>query len=113
VIHACATGPGLLRESELPLASTVSHATFDLATRETRFSGPLRLHDGRWITQAQSLLLVDGFAYSLCWVELPAGDRSPRAQHVRALRRHTPEYRARGYAEQMMLVRFNATAAGV
>lgn len=113
VIHACASGPGVLRDRDLPLASTVSHATFDLATHETHFSGPLRLTDGRWITQAQSLLLAGGFAYSLCWVEVPSGDRSSRARHIRALRRHTPEYRTRGYGEQMMLVRFNANRTDV
>jgi hypothetical protein len=117
-IHALATGPGILRNGAIQLASTVSHATFDLATRETRFSGPLRLGDGRWITQAQSLLLDGGFAYSLCWIEVPPSDpssmmRSPRidrANRVRELRRQTPEYRSRGYAEEMMLVRFTTGA---
>lgn len=109
-IHALATGPGLLRKGAIPLASTVSHATFDLATRETRFSGPLRLGDGRWITQAQSLLLDGGFGYSLGWVEVPASDRTARANRIRALRRHTPEYRSRGYAEEMKLVRFTTGA---
>ena len=78
----------------------------DLVTNTTRTSGPLRLADGRWITQSQSLLLHGDRAYSLCWVEVPNRDRSPRANAIRRLRRDTPEYRTRGYAEEMMLIRF-------
>lgn len=101
-LHSLVTGPGVVRG----VASTVLHTTHDLATHTTHTTGPLRLPDGRWITQAQSLLLHGDHAYSLCWVELPNGDPSERARNVRRLRRDTPEYRTRGYAEEMMLIRF-------
>jgi hypothetical protein len=103
-IHLLATGPGVLRAPRIQLASTTSYLTYDLCSSVTHAHGPLRLGDGRWITQAQSLLLADGAAYSVCWVEVAPG--SPGAGEIRELRRHTPEYRARGYAEEMVLVRF-------
>lgn len=104
-IHAFVSGPGLLRNGQLPLASTVLHARFDLQTRRTTFGGPMQLPDGRWITQAQSLLVRGGMATSLCWVEVPNRDRSPHAERVRALRSHTRELRTRGYAEEIQLIR--------
>jgi hypothetical protein len=104
-IHAFVSGPGLFRKGQLPLAGTVSHARFDLRTHRTSFSGPMQLPDGRWITQAQSLLLHGDVATSLCWVEVPNRDRSPHAERVRALRSHTREFRARGYAEEIQLIR--------
>jgi hypothetical protein len=101
-IHTLATGPGIVPQ----LATTVLHKTHDLTTNTTTTSGPLRLSDGRHITQSQSLLLHGDHAYSLCWVEVPNSDRSPRADAIRRLRRDTAEYRTRGYAEEMMLIRF-------
>ena len=101
-MHSLVTGPGVLHG----VATSVLHKTHDLPTNSTRTSGPLRLADGRWITQSQSLLLHGDHAYSLCWVEVPNRDRSPRANAIRRLRRDTPEYRTRGYAEEMMLIRF-------
>lgn len=109
-LHALAAGPGVLRDGQIQLAGSVTHLTYDvgrdLGNGTQRASGPLRLPDGRWVTQSQSLLLAGAYAYSLCWVEVPPGDRSPRAREIRALRRRTREYRGRGYAEEMMLVRF-------
>jgi hypothetical protein len=110
-LHALVAGPGVLRDRQLQLAGSVSYVTFDLSTGRMRDSGPLRLADGRWITQSQSLLVSGGTAYALCWVEVPRGDRSARARELRRLRRHTPEYRTRGYAEEMMLVRFPRTVS--
>lgn len=106
-IHALVMGAGVLRARERQLAGTVAHVAYDLASGTKRTSGPIRLHDGRWVTQAQSLVMTRDAFYSLCWVEVPAADRSPHARRIRALRRATPEYRTRGYAEEMMLVRFS------
>lgn len=111
-LHALATGPGLLRDDDLQLAATVNAVVFDLDRRDVRFSGPLRLEDGRWITQAQSLLVVEDQAYAICWIEVPRGDVSPRAHTLRTLRRSSPEYHRRGYVEEIRLVRFRLAGSG-
>jgi hypothetical protein len=49
------------------LAHGVVHMTHDVTTGATRTSGPLRLRDGRWVTEAQSLLIIGDVAYSVCW----------------------------------------------
>jgi hypothetical protein len=105
-IHAIVTGPGLLREDQLQLASTAVYLAVDLATGRTERGGPLRLADRRWVTQSQSLLIARGTAFSLCWVEVPARDRSPHARTIRRLRQDTSEARTRGYAEEIVLVSF-------
>ena len=105
-LHALVTGPAVTRPKKIQLASTVVHMTFDLASGATTKSGPLVLADGRWITQSQSLLFDRGSAYSLCWVEVPRHDPEEKHEAVRRARRHTREYRTRGYAEAMLLVRF-------
>lgn len=106
-IHALVTGPGVLRRGKRQLATSVFHLTHDLDDGMTRLRGPLRLADERWVTQSQSLLIRDHHAYSLCWVEVPVDDRSLRARAILRLRRDTLEYRTRGYAEEMMFVRFD------
>lgn len=68
-IHALVSGPAVLRRKRGRLASSVFHLSLDLGGGTTRVSGPLRLADGRWLTQSQSLLLRDDRAYCLCWVE--------------------------------------------
>ncbi len=105
-IHYLCAGPGVVRERQGQLAGTVWYVSNDLASGKTISTGPLRLHDGRWITQAQSLLVADGAAFAICWVEVPDTDRSPRAERIRTLRHGTRELATRGYAEEMMLVRF-------
>jgi len=109
-IHALSPGAGILRDDSVPIAATVTHTTIDLAGGTIRSSGPLRLADGRWITEAQSLLLDGDRAYTLAWVEVPRTDRSPRAQRIRALRRDTPEFRRRGYAEEIVLATFSTSS---
>lgn len=109
-IHALSPGPGILRDDGVSIAATVTHTTIDLATGTIRSSAPLRLADGRWITEAQSLLLDGDRAYTLAWVEVPRTDRSPRAQRIRALRRDTWEFRHRGYAEEIVLARFSTSS---
>jgi hypothetical protein len=99
-LQGLVTGPGVLRPRRMQLATSVAHLAYDLGTGTSFTSGPLRLADGRWITQAQSLLLTPDHAYSLCWIEARPADR-----YLRKLRRYTKEYRTRGYAEEMMLVR--------
>jgi hypothetical protein len=94
-LHALINGPGVLREHDVQLASSVAYVRFDIGTGAKTTSGPLRLADGRWLTQSQSLLLDGTTRYALAWVE------SKRAPH-----RITPEYRTRGYAEEIVLVRF-------
>lgn len=107
-LHYLSTGPGVLRRGDIQLATTVWSRTHDLESHTTTTHGPLRLAGGRWVTQAQALAVVDGKLVSICHVEVPRGDRSPRVERIRELRRHTPEFRARGYAEEMMVTRFDA-----
>ncbi len=105
-IHALVTGRGVIRKNEVQLASSVSLVTWDLLSGSRKATGPLRLDDGRWITQAQSLVLSGDLAYSACWVEVPRADLSARASQLRRFRRGTAEFRSRGYAEEVILVRF-------
>ena len=107
-VHYLATGPGILRRDDIQLATTVMYVTHDLALGTTTKSGPLRLADGRWLTQAQARAIVDKKLVSICHVEVPCADVSPRAERIRELRRATKEMRARGYAEEMIVTRFDA-----
>jgi len=107
-VHALARGPGLIRDGRIQLAESVSHLTFDLGSGTIISSGPLRTRDGRHVTQAQSLLLVDGHAYAVAWVEVPATERSAYAAALRARRRDDPASRAQGYVEEIALIRFPA-----
>lgn len=83
-IHALVTGPGVLRKRQVQLGSSVAHVTYDLASGLRRSSGPLRLDDGRWITQAQSLVIDERSEYSLCWVEAAQGQRLMLVRFARA-----------------------------
>lgn len=111
-IHALVRGPGLLRQGRIQLAEAARYATYDLATGATTMRGLLQTRDGRVVTQAQSLLVIGGDAYAVAWIELSPADRTPYAQAVRAMRRDDRVCRARGYTEEIALVRFPA-AAGV
>ena len=92
-IHTLATGPGLTRRSQVQLASTVWHLSYDLESRRIRTRGPLRLGDGRWLTQSQSLLVRRDAMYALAWVEASGSSRD------------TYDSRRRGYAEEIIFVR--------
>lgn len=105
VVHALATGPGLLRRGG-QLATTTWHLTHDVASGRTEADGPLRLPDGRWVTEAQSLLLAGETAYSVLLAEVPARAADPRSRALRGARRGSAELRSRGYAEEVGLAAF-------
>jgi len=106
-IHYLEAGGGLRRGLvEPPLIGTVWYVTHDLASGVTRTHGALRLGDGRWITEAQSLLLAGGVLYTSAGVEVSNADRSGRARELRARRAGTHEHAVRGYAEEIALVTF-------
>lgn len=108
-IEYLAMSRGIRRNFTAPLASTVWHLRHDLRSGDTERRGPLVLPDGRFVTAAQSLLHHDGALWSLASVEIRNDDRSPRARHIRDLRRATREFRARGYAEEIQLIRIPVT----
>lgn len=105
-IHVLAVGPGLLRGRQVQLPGTSVYLTHDLQTGRNDVHGALRSVDGRWITRAESLLISGQHAVSVCWAEVPIGDRSPRARQVRKHRRRSPQYRFGGYVEEVVLMRF-------
>ena len=106
-VHHLAMARGTWRGTRRPpLLSTVWHCVHDLRTHTTAVRGVLRLRDGRFVTEAQSLAIVGDVLCGTMWVEVPTTDRSPRAEAIRQRRRGTEEYRVRGYAEEILFVRF-------
>ncbi len=106
VIHALAVGPGVLPTSDAQQPSTSVYLTHDLSRNKTQVHGPLRSSEGRWISRSESLLVTDRTAYSVCWAGVPSSDRSPHARQVRRHRRHSPDYRFGGHADEVVLARF-------
>ena len=110
-VHHLATGRGAWRGvRQPPLLSTVWHCVHDLTSATTAVRGVLRLPDGRFVTEAQSLAVVGDTLCGTMWVEVPPTDRSPRAHALRQRRRDTEEYRVRGYAEEILFVRLPGVA---
>jgi len=96
-------------ESDLVAAARVAPALWEWDGRVPSAEVParvLRLRDGRFVTEAQSLAIVGDVLCGTMWVEVPTTDRSPRAEAIRQRRRGTEEYRVRGYAEEILFVRF-------
>jgi hypothetical protein len=105
-IHYLAVGPGLKARDGRRVRSTVHFKTFHIPSRSYRDHGVLRLPDGRYPTSAQSIEAAGGAVYSVCWIELPPGLQTGRAEKIRRAR--GPDSSHESPLEEVNLVSFPA-----
>src|SRR5580698_6911300 len=68
-IRYLATGPGAILADGQRVRSTVSYFTYHIPSAALRCHGLVRMTDGRYVTQAQSLLASGGNVYTVAWIE--------------------------------------------
>jgi hypothetical protein len=110
-IRYLATGPGAIlqdgrREDGRRVRATLSYFSYHIPSGSVRCHGLVRMADGRYPTQAQSLLASGGELYTVAWIELPANSPCRRTSDLRKVRREVQVPQLHGAIEEVNLIRF-------
>ena len=104
-VRGLVLGPGLSARGRRT-RHTLEFVTARLRDGRVTHHGVVRLDDGRYPTFAQGLAFHDGRFYAPAWIELPAGDPTPRNQTLRALHADWADAQIHGEAEEIGLISF-------
>jgi hypothetical protein len=110
-IRYLATGPGAILQNGRRVRSTLSFFSYHIPSGSVRCHGLVRLADGRFPTQAQSLLVSGGALYTVAWIELPADASCRRTTDLRKLRSAVQVPQLHGAIEEINLIRFRDPVA--
>jgi len=105
-VRCLVLGPGLSGENGRRTRHTLELVTADLTSGVVSHHGALRLDDGRYPTFAQSLVSHAGRLYAPAWIELPAGDPTPRLRELRDLHGEWADAQIHGEPEEIGLISF-------
>jgi hypothetical protein len=105
-VCALVLGPGLSAAGRRT-RHTLEFVTANLRDGRVSHHGVVRLDDGRHPTFAQGLASSGGRFYAPAWIELPAGDPSPRIQALRAIHAGRADAQIHGEVEEVGLISFD------
>jgi hypothetical protein len=113
-LYYMAAGPPIVTGKNHYVRSTLHFIAYHLPTRRYRDLGILRLADGRYPVDCQSMTVQDQMVYAVCWIEIPSSlsKSGSRYEAIGKARADFAPISSEGFTEEVNLIRFPVPGDG-